>query len=253
MTNLLHIFGGKLAQTSLPMTFMTYQTPSQTQPVLSMSSVIGCVRRTPGLLYAVALVPAALVLVLVSVQQLVPVDHLTRDPMVVVGKTGIGKAYYGMLSNLGILAWSAAVGAGMLGAAALYRSGRARKKAAFLAFGAALGAMLAVDDLFMIHESRYFGGERVLLAIYGAATLGYLALFWKNILISLGGGLLLLALGLFALSLSVDLIVDEAAMTPLLWIVEDGAKFLGITTWATFQFIAAVELIGSAMTPSSQP
>jgi hypothetical protein len=218
--------------------------------LLVVSHFVRCMRRTSAILYMVALVPAALVLLLITIQSVIPVGHLLRDPMVVAVEIGLerpvwGGRVYGMVSNFGILAWSGAVGAALVGAAILHRSGRGRRYAAFLASGASLGTVLAIDDLFMIHESRYLsviGGEPVLFGFYGVAILTYLALFRREILEETHGGLLLIALGFFGLSVGIDVVgTDALSMDSLYWVAEDGFKFLGITAWATFQFMAALD------------
>jgi hypothetical protein len=220
-------------------------------PLPGFSGLCACLRRTRLSHYAAALVPPALILALAAVQPFVPVGHLTRDPMVVAGETGLGRAWYGMISNLGILGWSAAVGASLLGAAIAYRDGAGRRQAAFLACGAGLGAILAADDLFMVHESHHLApahGERVVVGGLGVATLAYLVLFRREILGGTGGGLLLVALMLFSVSVGIDLAVPEAPMDSLYWVAEDGSKFMGIAAWAAFQFTAALDA-GRAQTP----
>jgi hypothetical protein len=194
-------------------------------------------------LYAAALAPPALILLLAAAQDAVPLGHLTRDAQSVAVETGRVRAVHGALSNLGVLVWALSAGAA-LGCAAVVLMAGGRRRAAFLAAGAALGLALAVDDLFMIHEGgrmQALGGEVLAFAAAGAASAAYAAVFRREILAAPCPGLLALAFAFFAASLGADLVgpgvIAADAVHP---VVEDGAKLLGIFAWAAFHVAAAV-------------
>ena len=219
--------------------------PPRAAPPAVLVAVATCLRRTPLALYALAVLPPAVLLVAMGIQSRVPVGHLTRDPLAVARETGALSVTHGLLSNLGVLVLAASVGAAASGAAILLASGNGRRRyATFMLLGATIGAMLAVDDLFMIHESPHFapvGGERSVLAVHAVALTAYLALFRHEIVVETHGGLLGLALALFAPSVAIDATGIDAPMESLYWLAEDGAKFLGIAAWAAFQIAAATD------------
>jgi hypothetical protein len=195
-------------------------------------------------LYAAALAPPALILLLAAAQDAVPLGHLTRDAQAVAVETGRVRAVHGALSNVGVVIWVLSAGAALGCAAAVLAAGGARRRAAFLAAGAAIGLALAIDDLFMIHEGgrmEALGGEVLAFAVAAAAAAAYVAVFRREIRESPCPGLLALAFAFFAASLAVDLLgpgaVAPEAVHPA---VEDGAKLLGIFAWAGFHAAASV-------------
>lgn len=219
--------------------------PPRPAPSVHRVSVVACLRRTPVAVWALAILPAVAVLAVMGVQTSVPVGHLTRDPLAVARETGVLSVANGILSNLGVLALGASAGAAASGAAILLASGHGRHRyAAFMLLGAAIGGLLALDDLFMIHESERFaavGGERTVLAVHALAMAAYLALFRHEILAETHGGLLMLALGLFGTSVAIDATGVDAPAESLYWLAEDGAKFLGIAAWTVFQIAATTD------------
>ena len=102
------------------------------------------------------LVPVSVLFLALALQHLVPVSVLLRDPNATAYDAQNQVMFYrGTISNLGILLWWAAASVYAF-AAYLYRSrfGRATSSLthAFLVYMAALTGLLALDDLFMIHE-----------------------------------------------------------------------------------------------------
>lgn len=95
--------------------------------------------------------------------------------------------------------------------------------------------MLLVDDLFLLHEEVYRDylliPEKITLFAYGSIVLLYLAVFRKTIL-QTNFLLMGLAITFFALSIAVDLLTGNDSQIGFL--LEDGAKFLGIVGWSAY-------------------
>lgn len=97
--------------------------------------------------------------------------------------------------------------------------------------------------MFLLHERIVPNNtplpEEAVLATYGVATLALLVSFRDTIRGS-ENALLLIALGLFAASLAVDLVdVSEFTIGSRTFVgqnsvIEDGPKFVGIACWAAY-------------------
>lgn len=185
---------------------------------------------------------------------------LTRDPLAVV-ETELLKIqqipnlqlydlaklhiplYAGLISNLGILLWTAAAAISAF-AWLVTRNAPARQlPSAFLLAGAGLSTLLMADDFFLLHERWvpvYLGiDEKLVFAGYGLALLAYL-LRWQRTLLQTDFLLLAAALGGFAVSLSIDAIPDVVAYSiPQSHFFEDGAKFAGIAAWTGYHVCTA--------------
>ena len=153
---------------------------------------------------------------------------LTRDPAAVMK----APVHIGVLSNAGIVVWSAA--ASLCFFTCFVEASRGRTDARrFILCSGLLTTALLLDDLFLLHE-RVLPGlgvpEGVVYCLHGTAVLAYLIGFGKSISAS-GGALLFLALGWFGLSMGMDLIPYHS---PGMFFLEDAFKFLGISTWATY-------------------
>lgn len=170
--------------------------------------------------------------------------------------------YSGALSNLGILFWwSAAVVCALTYVlfrkfATPDRSGDTGKY--FFLYVSVLTALLALDDLLMIHEEvlpRYLGfPELTLYALYGVAVAVLLLRFWSFILRS-NLLLLFLTLSFFGLSVLIDL-----GMLRFLFgvpgdldsFLEDGAKLLGIASWLYYLVRFSLAQLSLRLEPRSQ-
>jgi hypothetical protein len=198
------------------------------------------------MLYAIALVPAALIAAACGLQPWIPVSELFQDPMLVAWINGTGRTHYGIVSNLGVLLWAFASSVAFLAAIVLTRRGR-RREAGFFAAAAALSAVLMADDLLMIHESlwpRHVGlDENVLLGAYGSALLCYAWAFRRDVAAH-AAGVLVAGGAFFAFSIVGDQFLpgsgdpSEAAV-----FLEDAAKLVGISCWAAFQASAATRAL----------
>lgn len=162
------------------------------------------------------------------------VGQLLMDPSFTLGT----RWYTGLVSNLGILAWTVGCAAAFAGAW-LCRLGNRDRAARFLLGGCVVGALLLLDDLFQFHSvllpsefnAPKFLGEAILgvaLVWWALTYLGEIRRTHFHLLIAAGIG--------FGLSLVVD-----SAYAPVPgqgWnIIEDGAKFLGILAWSAY-FVA---------------
>ena len=184
------------------------------------------------------------VLVLIVWQQpFVPVEYITRDPAAI----AIHPAYYGALSNLGVLLWGASVTSCLLGALITkLLSDRWEIVSFFVAFGT-LSAMLCLDDLFMLHENvlpKKLGiPEEVLFVLY-AIALASMLLHFRKILFKTQPAILGASLLLFALSLFSDLVPMLASLPrDNLFAIEDGSKFVAIFVWFSYFLWVTVEKI----------
>ncbi len=156
-----------------------------------------------------------------------------RDPIALLR----GAVYAGCVSNLGILIWG-------YSASVFFFAGtqsRVRGLSVFLFWSGLLTALLTVDDFFLLHEKvipLLFGvSEKITYIFYGILTLIYLIIFRGHILKNYLP-VLLPAFFFFTVSLILDNFIDSAP--PML---EDGAKFFGIVTWAFYAHCAGAQAI----------
>lgn len=162
----------------------------------------------------------------------VPLGTLTRDPLS--GKP----AYLGLLSQAGILLWAAGAAVSFLGAWLLPWRDAGR----FMLSAGVLTTMLCIDDAFLLHDEvlPLVGvPEELIYAVYLGLLLGFLLLFARRILKT---GYPLLGLALAFLGISV---VADAWGLPWLdpYLIEDGAKFIGITMWSAYLFHTSGSLV----------
>nr|WP_290919121.1 hypothetical protein [Hyphomonas sp. 34-62-18] len=174
-------------------------------------------------------------------------DMLTRD-MAAMAEV---HPLTGLLSHLGLMVWSAGAAVCFLGAVYLYRANE--PGVGFFFWGSALTTWLLFDDAFMIHETLanwYLGlGEKAVIFALGLAVSLWLYVY-RKLLIALGPFFLIAALAMFALSVGVDAFPEE--MFPLSYLgdwrllLEDGAKWIGIVLWLTFQIQALLSFLERA-------
>lgn len=154
--------------------------------------------------------------------------------------------YYGFASNIGVLVWwGAAVACG--GAAALLWHTR-RPGSHPLLILATTSAAAALDDLFMVHEYFFPAlgvAQEAVLAAYLVATL---ALLWtiRGFIAANDGSMLAVAGAFFAVSLVVDSALGPSGAA---YMLEDGSKLFGISTWATFLVRASWRAVVASPSP----
>lgn len=150
----------------------------------------------------------------------------------------------GLQSHLGVLAWWAAAAVALFAWHAL--RGRSDQRRSLLGGLGLLTALLAADDLLLLHEAllpRYLGiGEKLVLLGYAVAAAAILGRHARVILGSRGALVFVAALGFLALSVLIDLLQQRWASE---WRVfaEDGCKLLGIAGWSAF----LLQLCGDAV------
>ena len=216
-----------------------------------------------GIFYTII---AAQIIILAAVawQSAVPVERLFRDMIIVAEESpDCCHVYDGLISNLGILLWW--VAASVTGFAALVAvslSGRTYDILA-LAMAAVFSAWLALDDLFMLHDTvlPLFGiPQPATYALYGSIASAYIALSWRVVLMA-APLFLLMAISMLGLSVFIDILSDYDVGAISLWLqsntqtkylLEDGSKFLGIGFWCCLHMAAAKNVLENVATSRLQ-
>ncbi len=174
------------------------------------------------------------------------VGSLFLDPAYLNG----GVWYDGLVSQLGVMAWTVAAVSAAWSAWIANASGRA-SAAKFLSVASIVGTILLLDDLFGFHSIvPSFGVPKIVGELMVLAPLGaWLLRFWPDIART-RYPILLAALGANAASVVVDGLFHPAnADIGLLF--EDGPKFLGILAWATYFVLTTCDIARSAMSSRS--
>lgn len=157
----------------------------------------------------------------------VPPEYMLRDAAAVTDTP----AYIGIVSNLGLLLWAATAGICLFAAASQPHVRR------FWLYAGLLTMALLADDWLLLHENGfpvYLGiPEKLVYALYGLATLGYVVRF-RRLLLRAEYLVLLVAFGWFAASVGADAFLDGVVWVPGFFLWEDGAKLFGIVTWLVF-------------------
>lgn len=151
--------------------------------------------------------------------------------------------FAGFVSQLGVVLWSASLAICLFALVMLHRQqGGLSASKRFLMHGTVLTAVLALDDIFLLHEEvapNYLHlDELVIFGVYVIVGVGFLLLNWREILAS-EYALLILALALFATSIALDAIPKEVLPPRYFWeqlelFLEDASKFAGIATWLLY-------------------
>ena len=210
-----------------------------------------------------ALIPPTVIVVFGAFQPWVPFDQLTRDPiaaaricarsspeLAVAGQCA--KIHFGLLSNIGVLLWSAAASVCLYAFLQSVRTDRRDGSALFLAYAGIFSVMLMMDDFFLGHELIYpkiLGlKEEVVFVIYGILFILYIVLFYR-LIARLEYSILVISIFFFGISVFFDVydkidlfefmkkIIVKDGLTYR--IGEDGAKLIGIWTWTVFHVRAA--------------
>ncbi|HUF83199.1 MAG TPA: hypothetical protein VMQ81_01270 [Acidimicrobiia bacterium] len=194
--------------------------------------------------------PAILLLAAIVVQDGVPDRELLSDPAQITDSS----ASTGLVSNLGMVAWTGAAAA-LLGAAYVLRRLLApRERVALLVSAGLFTVVLLVDDLFLLHErtveDKLGIPEVVTIAVYALAALGWAILFRRQ-LRSTPFVLAAIALAGLGVSAVVDLAHPGRWSQPVL---EDGSKFLAILAWAAYAGQLSRDLVlEAAAQPGAAP
>lgn len=159
----------------------------------------------------------------------ISVAYFTRDPAI----TLYGHPFVGVISHIGIIFWCAAMAICFFAAYVLFKAGVERLPA-FLFWSGLFTGWLMLDDFFMFHEYVFpesFGIPQEAIMITYVVLMLICFLRFGRLLLSLEYTTLLLACGFFAFSVATDMWM---AQSDLQFLVEDGAKLLGIVTWLMF-------------------
>lgn len=200
-------------------------------------------RHLPWPHYSILAVISAVVVGGTVLQNRMPAADLMKDPLVVASVTdACCGPLLGAVWNFGVLLWAATAAVCLFTA---LRIGLAHglRPAAFPLAAGALIAMLALDDLYLLHEFvwPHLGvPQPAVLAIYGSISGAYL-LFFRDRLRAGRASLLAIALVAFGVSIGVDLVWASPDV-----LLEDGAKFVGIVAWAVFHTDAMLRLLEPA-------
>ncbi len=173
----------------------------------------------------------------------IPIGKLTRDPTAVME----APFYIGLFSQIGIFFWSAAAAICMFSAKVISKHPDSLKFKRFLFVSGLLTLLLGFDDIFLLHESvfPYLGiHEKVVYATYAGLVLFYLIKFYPTIL-NTKYIFLIMALVFFALSV----IFDKSSIPGIdPYLLEDGAKMVGIVSWLAYFFSVGAQAVNSHTT-----
>lgn len=185
------------------------------------------------------------VLLVVAFQPWAPPSELLRDPMaIVIERSDCCGPHLGLVSHLGVAAWTASAAIAGFGALCLACADRGIVTR-FLLLAAAISFVLAADDLLMLHELVLPGlgvPELLVYALYGSAGLLHggmaLRLARQSELV-----LLLVALAGLGASVTMDTLGELVGIhVPIGF--EDGAKLIGASFWLAFHADFAARRIG---------
>jgi len=155
-------------------------------------------------------------------------QHLLRDPAAVLNVS----------PAIGVLSYLGAFSIGVAAAVCLFAARHVRQARGLLTFAGMLSAVLAADDLLMLHEHvgpRTFGiPEPLFLAAYALAALSMLWIYRQQ-LAPQRAPMLWLAFGCLTLSAGVDVLSQLLALEEgRVVIAEDVLKLFGWLIWASF-------------------
>ena len=177
---------------------------------------------------------AMLLVICVYAQDQYPFGYLTRDPAYIVHQSGHYSRWFGLLSNIGVLLWTVTAAVCLFVGWELAVTSDGKKKGHFFLAAGILTSLLAIDDLFLLHEllTDTVVGEKVAYISYGIAMAVYL-IYFRRFHVVLGPTLLLFGGWMLGLSILSDLMPNQSIA------IEDGTKFVGIAGWASYQLRAA--------------
>ncbi len=162
-------------------------------------------------------------------------------------------SYYGFVSTLGIMVWSATAGVCLFAAILLGLQWRGDAALRFAASAGLLTGAVALDDALLLHEVAFpsFGiPQNAVLATYLLLGVLYLLASWRIIL---KADLVLLAAAGSAMVLSIGVDTVFHSLDPRVVALEDGAKFFGIVCWAAFHISTLAFLLAPSDSPRPAP
>lgn len=198
-------------------------------------------RLVTPLIFVWALAGAALLAA--GLQTRVPLRNLLLDPVAL----GDLPWYSGLLSNLGMLAWTIAAASAVGGAWVAQQTDRP-SAARFLAAGGVVATVLLFDDLLLLHSNvlpKALGTSKtmaMLLVVMPAMV--WLAVFLGEISRT-RWAILVAAVASFGTSVAADQILHPRGSSALMF--EDGAKFLGVLAWSLYFVLTTRDIAKSTI------
>jgi len=157
----------------------------------------------------------------------IALDYLTNDPAAI-AKLPV---YIGVLSQFGIFFWASAIAICLFSSLLINN----KKHKAFIIASALISMLLGFDDVFMFHESVFpsLGIHQKIVFLCYAILLMVYGLKFVKVLLRTDYLLFVFSVFWFGVSLLVDNFIHSSSpyITKLL---EDGAKFIGITSWVFY-------------------
>ena len=208
-------------------------------------------------MFCIWMAPPLVLLAIALMQPFAPFEALSRDPLAYAEQAeACCKAYYGALSNLGVMLWTFA-GAACVVAGVVFSIRRpggvadphACKHAARYFFAAGLlSTIFAIDDMFLVHETvgPYIGvPEAYVLGGYALLAMAFVLRFFKRIF-SFSPLFFSMAVMLLGTSFAIDFADDQFGLGGSLK-AEDSAKFMGISAWTAYFFRSAYRALASSL------
>jgi hypothetical protein len=182
-------------------------------------------------------IPVILLLIALSLQPIMPVSYLTRDPQAIAGVP----FYTGLLSNVGVLLWCTTSAICFFTFSVFKKIQANFKMRSFVLYSGLLTLMLLIDDLWMVHEEvapNYLQiPEKLVYLFYFGAFCLYFSKFFK-VIFKTEFLPLILAFVWFGLSILVDksegLNLAAGFNHEILYTIEDSFKLLGIVSWCVY-------------------
>jgi len=192
------------------------------------------------------------IVVVASLKMGVSIVCFTRDP------ASVAKVhpFVGIVSNIGILLWTAAAGVALFNWAIFRYIFNDRKFSTFLLLSGLLTTLLLFDDFFMLHEvvfPHYFGAnEKLILLSYGLMMIAWVVSYRKTIM-KTEYVVLIVAFGFFGLSMFIDVLQSQiqSRFGNVRILLEDGFKLMGITAWLGY-FIKSCFVRQQNLCPASK-
>jgi hypothetical protein len=186
--------------------------------------------------YAKIFIPPILFIMAVAVLSAVKgvsFDKFSRDPLQILE----GKPYIGVISNIGIVFWTATSAILFYSLQISYAQKRSREQLYFLLCSGLLTTMMLFDDLLMLHDVIFPGylslDEKVFYCFYCFSVIA-LFYFFRKIVLRSDYILFILAFGFLGGAVITDVILALGFKLTYEYLVEDGLKFLGIIAWFAY-------------------
>ncbi|MBB4077426.1 hypothetical protein GGR28_000027 [Lewinella aquimaris] len=205
---------------------------------------------------SIMLIPAILISSFIAIAlavnliYLIPISELFRDPLALID----APVYFGLLSQLGFFFWSIPIGALLLILALGNRLQVFSK--GFILYSFLLTIGLALDDVFMLHETVLPDNlgipEGIVFSVYIFSMAGYL-IFNQTAILNAPFPILFVALGLFGVSMLTDLAPGPERLIgiDMVYLLEDGAKLGGIIFWTCFQLVVCRNILSNSLATKS--